>query len=215
MQRLVINDLKNWSKWILPLQYQADDGRVIEVHVNCEKPTPIYARFGSKKKETQFVGVAPQGKSELVLNLEGEVHLAHEGEGEVWFYDPSGRNERRSAPEQVSFTGPLNRQVRDPELERLMHKMEMRQINRERKRDEEAAKLKRQIAAMRAKGATVDEQTGEVIENVPNDTGATGAGAAGDTGNAVSGATGGTQDTPEAGQEQKDPAAADKVPDAT
>jgi len=172
--RLVINDLANWQEWRRPLRFKGEGARVVELHVLCEKRTKLRIKHGKKHDNVSFAGMLEPGITEVQANLEGDVFVTCESEGEVSFYDPSGRNERRKAIEQVSFTGPMNRVKRDPEMERMFQLMEVRSINRQRQRDADFEAQLKQIADAKAEGSNVNPETGEVAENGGNGEATTG-----------------------------------------
>jgi len=212
--RLNIHDLKNWTECRKPLRFKGEGARIIELHVNCDEKTKVRVKHGDKQEHVTLAGVLQPGVTELRAELEGDVILAFETVGEVGYHDPSGRNVRREAPEQVSFTGPLNRIARDPEVERLMHLMEARMINQQRKRDAEVQNQLAQMRVEKAKGATVNQETGEVTENVKDDPGTTGSGEAAPSGDANSGGGSGgeTPSAAGAGEGQSSGTAAPPAP---
>lgn len=182
--RLVINDLKNWERWDLkgPLLFAGTGARMLEVHFNCTEPATLYVAFGEDKKEKlKLAGTLERGITQVLMTVVDDAFFMIETDGEVWVYDPVGRNGRRQNAEAVSFTGPLNRMARDPNLERYMQVLEATMLNQHRKTEQ---RLEAQIAELRAnQSVRVDPETGEVTEDGPNDA----AGSSGGTSGATSG----------------------------
>lgn len=199
MGRLIINDLNSWALWEEPLEFPGHSSRTIELHINCEKSAIIRVKYGEKKEHVKLLAVVEPGFTKLRVNLEGQVIFVHESEGEVWFYDPVGRNQMRNAPQQKTFTGPMNRIARNPEVEKLMQLMQSTMINQARRREDELERRFQQRLAEIEKGSQVDQNTGEVIENDPVDNGATGESQTSTTGTADSSGTGSGQTSDAAG----------------
>jgi len=193
MGRFIMNDLDNWTEWKKPLLFSGvNTKRIIEVEVNCEKPTTLHAKSGEKgKEELKFVGVLPVGKTKVQLSLNGNVWLVHKSDGEVWWYNSAGRNVRRLSPEQRSYTGPLNREVRNPELEKMMFMAENRMINRIRKREAVLEAQYQQRLSEETAGSEVNPETGVVNENAETSTSTAGSGQTSATETAGRGGTSG------------------------
>jgi hypothetical protein len=190
--RLVINDLYNWQKWSGPLLFVGLVARDIDLHLNVSEPTEIWVKsFDEDQDETiKFCGLVPAGKSELKVNVgAGDAEMFFVSEGQVWFYDPAGRNNRRNSPEQRSFTTPPNPSRRDPVVEKLYNNLQLTMINQLRAQEARFQKQMDQMKAEQSSGVNVDPDTGEVTENVGNDTATTGTGEAAPTGNEDSSGT--------------------------
>jgi hypothetical protein len=98
--------------------------------------------------------------------------LACTSESEVWYFTNDGDLIAMERPEAVSFTKIASRRARNPELERMMWKMEQNMERRLAAQRVEMEALRQQLEAER-----VDPDTGEVHDEPEADDGA---GATGD-----------------------------------
>lgn len=153
----------------MALNFQREDPapRVVQVRVNCPEKTRFDLLW---KGGSTFVGVV-EGFDVLEFVADNETVLqpsamGPSGETEVWYLSTDGDDESYSTPELTSFTKVVQRRARNPELDRMMSKMQenlMRRLNRQ-LRDQQLADA---LLAAEA-GLEVDESTGEVVSDGNN-----------------------------------------------
>lgn len=142
--------------------------RRVRLEVNCEMPT----RFDVVEDDDRVTFLAVvQGQEALEFSAGPNAHVAALSEGEVWFFTNDGDQVAIERPEAVSFTTIAGRRTRNPEMERMMFKMEQNMTRR-------MTALALELAEMAA-AAPHDPETGEVSD-----------------GQVSVGATGGDQGTP-------------------
>lgn len=154
--------IHNTDKWaeLKPgevLKLTGDGFRLIRVQVNCSYPTAFHV---VEDDRPVFLAVV-QGHETLEFSAgaSGEpVHLVATSEGEVWYFTNDGDRDAFHNENAVSFTKIANRRARNPELERMMFKMEQNMTRRMALLEAENAAWR---AAMEAKG--IDPDTGEVL----------------------------------------------------
>lgn len=162
-----IHNIGKWSA-LKPgqiLQLAGEHARKIRLEVNCVAPTRVDVIEGGKPT---FLAVV-QGYEVIEFVAGGEAHVAFTSDDETWYFTNDGDQIAAERPEAVSFTTIANRRARNPELERMMFKMEQN-INR---RLNHLAAENEELRKARDAATPHDPETGEV-KNVENDAGATG-----------------------------------------
>lgn len=151
--------IHNVGKWAVlkagdMLELNGVEGRRIRVEFNCPAPTRIDAIEGDK---ATFLAVV-QGHEVVEFVAGAQVHLVATSEDEVWYFTNDGQEVAAVRPEAVSFTKIASRRARNPELERMMFKMEQ---NMQRRMDAQFAELEAMREAM-AEREGADPETGEL-----------------------------------------------------
>ncbi len=153
--------IHNTSKWAVlqpgqMLELKGQQRRKIRVELNCPAPTRVDVVEGDKPA---FLCVV-QGYEVVEFTAGEDAFLSCTSEDEVWYFTNDGDVLATSRPEAVSFTKIASRRARNPELERMMFKMEQNALRRE-------AALRAELDAIRAAQPAHDPETGEVIEDEP------------------------------------------------
>lgn len=126
--------LNNLSKWqelpadkSLFLRGGAEAVRRITVHFNTDAPTRIVAReYGVE----YFLGRI-DGKDSVEFSAEGEVEVAAEGDGSVWYWTDDGDvHAFEHAEGSRLFVKPMTRETRSPEMEVMARKIQERNDRR-------------------------------------------------------------------------------------
>lgn len=154
--------LHNLSKWqkLEPgegIELLGAHDRKVRVEVNTEAPTRFDVVHGDDDDtQVTFLAVV-HGMETLEFYAPGGTYLAATSDGEVWYFTNEG-DQTATDREAVSFTRVMNRRARNPELERMMFKMEQNMNAR-------LALMADEVAAqVAAAGVNHDTATGEVDE---------------------------------------------------
>lgn len=159
--------LHNLSKWrcMEPgkgLDFLGDAPRKVRVEFNTEQPTRIDLVHG-EDDDTQVTFLAViMGMETVEFVAPVGTYLAATSDGEVWYFTNEG-DDIATDREEVSFTKVMNRRSRNPELERMMFKMEQNMNARMALMAEEVA------AQVAAAGVQHDTATGEVEDDEVGD----------------------------------------------
>lgn len=151
--------LHNVTKWsrLAPgeaLDLRGTQRRKIRVELNCPAPTRLDVLEGDK---LTFLAVV-QGYEVVEFAASADAALVPTSDDEVWYFTNDGdRDALEKSPFAVSFTKIASRRARNPELERMMFKMEQNMQRR-------MAKLQAEMDDMRAAQPPHDPETGEVDE---------------------------------------------------
>lgn len=193
--------IHNTSKWAVlapgkVLALSGEQYRKVRVEVNCPAPT----RFDVVENDVPTFLAVVQGHEVLEFSAGATAYLAPTSDDEVWYFTNDGDSGGAyEDPNAVSFVKMMSgRPTRNPDLERMMFKMEQRMLQRD---AAIAAENQAWRARLEAKG--IDPDTGEVLENGDAAAaGAAGADAGGDAGAAAgaeaAGAAGGAASGPAA-----------------
>jgi hypothetical protein len=100
-----------------------------------------------------------RGMEVIEFTGEGDVSLMFSGPDEVWYFTADGQVISYDAAAQ-SFTKPMSRKSRNPDLERMMFKLEQNARRREAQQADE-------FRAMLAARGPHNPETGEVLDEVP------------------------------------------------
>lgn len=162
-----IHNLTKWAK-LEPgqaLQLPGQHMRKVRIELNAPAPTRLDVLDGAV---TTFLAVI-QGHEVVEFSVSGEAFLSCTSDDDVWYFTNEGDNVAVSRPDAVSFTKIATRRARNPELERMMFKLEQNQLRREAKQADEIAALRAALAVrQQAEAAAMpshDPETGEVIED--------------------------------------------------
>lgn len=154
--------IHNVSKWAIlrpgdMLELKGAEARKVRVELNSPAPTRLDLVIDDK---ATFLTVF-EGHQVVEFTAPPESYLVATSEDEVWFFTNDGDEVATARPEAVSFTKIANRRARNPELERMMFKMEQ---NMNRRLDALAAE---QAAALAAREAAIphDPETGEIEDD--------------------------------------------------
>lgn len=199
-----IHNLTKWSP-LKPgdvLELKGLASRPVRIEVNTETTTRLDWIEG--EKGTFLAVVNGYEVVEFVAGPEG--HLVATSEGEVWFFTNDGDQVATARPEAVSFTKIATRRARNPELERMMYKMEQNMNRRMAAQQAEIEAMLRAQAEADAEGG-YDPETGEVLVDDEF-------GAGDDTGGAgeAAGGEGSGAEPPAAGQVASVKPAAARIP---
>lgn len=155
--------IHNVGKWSVlkpgdMLELVGQAARKVRVEFNCPAPTRVDLVEGDKMT---FLAVV-EGHEVIEFVAGVEVYLAPTSEEEVWYFTNDGEQVAQARPEAVTFTKIASRRARNPELERMMFKMEQNMLRR-------TAALEAELAEIRA-AAPYDPETGEVADEVGDGT---------------------------------------------
>lgn len=162
--------LKDITKWVkLPmgqiLALAHDAPRKVALEVNCAAETRIDVVHG---ESITFLAVV-HGYAAIEFGVPGPVELVFTSEDDVFYATDDGGMIGFEYPEESSFTTIMNRRSRNPELERMMWKLESRMYARIASQEEELARLRGEVR-------TVNSETGEVDDGEDDTDGGTGTG---------------------------------------
>lgn len=179
--------IHNVAKWAVlqpgqMLELSGQHQRKVRIEFNCPAPTRLDLVEGDKGT---FLAVV-QGHEVVEFTASGEVHIVPTSEDEVWWFTNDGDQTASATPEAVSFTKIASRRSRNPELERMMFKMEQNMLRRQ-------DALFAEMQAMAQLETPHDPETGEIEDDE------IGGGASDGTGGADAGASGGAAETPPEG----------------
>lgn len=166
--------IHNLSKWLAlqpgeMLELKGQDKRRVTLEVNC----PALTRFDVVIGDVPTFLAVVQGWETLQFSAPAECFLVATSDDEVWYFTNDGDQIAAQRPEAVTFTKIANRRTRNPDLERMMFKMEQNALRRE-------AALRDEIDAMRAAQAEEEDEADEVGDGSVD--GAQGAAAGGEGG---------------------------------
>ena len=159
----MVKRLHNLSKW---RELKAGDGiefvgerdRRVRIEFNTETATRLHLVHGDDDDtQVTFVTVV-EGFDVVEFTAPGNCVLAATSDGEVWYFTNEGDVEATDR-QAVSFTKVMNRRARNPELERMMWKMEQ---NIAARMSVMEAELEARYAAT---GQRYDPDTGEVEDD--------------------------------------------------
>lgn len=159
----MVKRLHNLSKW---RELKAGDGiefvgerdRRVRIEFNTETATRLHLVHGDDDDtQVTFVTVV-EGFDVVEFTAPGNCVLAATSDGEVWYFTNEGDVEATDR-QAVSFTKVMNRRARNPELERMMWKMEQNIAARMTVME---AELEARYAAT---GQRYDPDTGEVEDD--------------------------------------------------
>lgn len=162
--------LHNLSKWRVlkagdAIAFAGEQDRKVRIEVNCEFPTRFDVVHGDGDRTSVTFLAVVVGMETLEFTAPGETYLTATSDGEVWYFTNEGDQTATDRKAQ-SFTKVMNRRSRNPDLERMMFKMEQNTMRRLAMMAEEVE------ARISAAGAKHDTATGEVEE--PDDADDTG-----------------------------------------
>lgn len=158
--------LNNLSKWALltpgnVFSFPGTEPRRVRIEFNCEAPTRIDVYYDDPDNDGDskgtFVAVV-MGMETVEFTAPPGAHLVATSDGEVWYFTNEG-DQIANTREQVSFTRVMSRRSRNPELERMMFKMEQ---NMNRRMNAQLAEVEARYAA---EGVRHDTATGEVNDD--------------------------------------------------
>lgn len=159
--------LHNVSRWaqlepgnVFPIY--GEQSRNVRFELNCETDT----RLDIVRDEVPTFLATIRGREDIEFAAEGECYLVATSEGEVWYHTDEGDRIDFENPMSVSFTKIANRKARNPALEMMMFKTEQNMKRRLAALEDEA------MSRIEAMGVNHDLNTGEVIEDGEDDTGA-------------------------------------------
>lgn len=138
-----IHNVSKWARLALGevLELPGAERRKIRIEVNCPAPTRLDLVEGEGR--LVFLCVV-QGYEVVEFTASGLVHVVPTGDDDMFYFTVDGGEDGASElVDAVSFTKIATRRTRNPELERMMWKM---QQNTERRFAEQEAEL----AALRA-----------------------------------------------------------------
>lgn len=122
--------IHNVGKWSVlepghVLNLKGEQLRKVRVDVNCERPTPFHIVEGGELGRITFVGVVT-GLETLEFSISGgEAHLTATSDGEVWYFTNDGDSHSNEDLEPVNFATIIpQRAARNPEMERMMWRIE-------------------------------------------------------------------------------------------
>jgi len=125
-------NLNEISKFVLVaagtgLALDSDKRRVVRLELNTSEPCQLRLQTGAD--DIRFLANV-EGYQELTFVAPGPVTIWPDCEGEVWWWSPEMESHHVEVPDAETFTRIANRRERNPELERMMAKM---QANAERR----------------------------------------------------------------------------------
>lgn len=135
------------------LSLPSDKTRVIRLEVNAPAPARLDAVQGDN---VTFLAVV-EGYEIIEFAAEGDVLVSIDSIDDVWFYTDDGDLIGFDNPHAESFTSIMNRQSRNPEIERMMFMIDQRNAQRH-----EALRTE-----LLARG--VNPETGEVLDDQDGD----------------------------------------------
>lgn len=135
-----IHNVTKWRKYdpAVGLSFNGLDGRLIEIELNTE----VRARVDLVRDDaTIFLGIVDGLQRLEFVTDDPWVDLVVTSEGEVWYFTNEGDYGATVHPEAVSFTKPMQRRARNPQLERMMYEMRQNEMRREALLQEQAAQF--------------------------------------------------------------------------
>lgn len=171
---LRIHNVGKWSPLGVGnvLNLKGEQFRKVRVDVNCEQPTAFHIVEGGELGRLTFVGVVT-GLETLEFSISGgdQVHLTAASDGEVWYFTNDGDSHANEDLEAVSFTQVMpQRAQRNPEMERMMWRMEQ---NMNRRLQQQQGEFEAMIAAQAEREAAAPpEQQEPPKEAKPDEVGA-------------------------------------------
>lgn len=124
--------IHNLDKWALlqpgmVLELVANDTRKIRLEFNCPADTRIDVADADGK--LTFLAVV-RGYEVVEFYGHATSHVVATSDDEVWYFTNDGETTATDTPEAVSFTKIAGRRERNPELERMMFKLEQNMLRR-------------------------------------------------------------------------------------
>lgn len=165
--------LHNLSKWApiaagTLLELAGEFTRPIRLHVNAPGDTLAHLVIKVRNPEGDYVErrvflAAFSGLQILEFTATGTVQVAFSGPDEVWYFTDDGDQIAYIRPDTPVFTKMMERRVRNPDLERMMWKLEQNARRRE-------SMMRAEFEARIAATPGVNTETGEVDDGVPVNT---------------------------------------------
>lgn len=152
-------------------EFHKENARTVRIDINTPVSTLLYIKQKGDKEE-QFLAVV-YGRDRIEFSVDGPFDLWSDT-GELWFYTVDGADFTVSVVDHASFTRIVERRVRNPELEFMMHTMYQ---NMERRLAATADELKEQYerrerqrsAAAAAPVTNGDTASGQTKQSVKPD----------------------------------------------
>lgn len=124
--------IHNTSKWSLVkaggvLELLGQGQRNVRLEVNCPAPTRLDLVYAGDK--TVFLAVA-EGHEVIEFVAEDDCYIMPTTDDDFWFFTNDGDQIAVENPHEVPFTKIADRRARNPELERMMFKMEQNVMRR-------------------------------------------------------------------------------------
>lgn len=155
-----VHNLTKWKrlKAGAVLELPGGEGRKVRVEFNVTMPTVVYLVHGDKMT---LIGRVDGLDAVEFSAPQGDLHLACDGEGDVWYFTNDGVTYANDVSDQKPFTSIMRREQRNPQQDLMMWQMQQNARRRElqllaeiQRRDEaEAERVAQEKAAEEAASA--------------------------------------------------------------
>lgn len=154
-----LNDLSGWRELpadkALVLRGNGGGARHIELRVNTDYPM----RFTALEHGVEYFLAVVNGTETIQFAAEGEVEVAAEGEGVVWYkFDDGDVHAYQHSEGYRLFVKPMTEESRSPEMEALAEKLEERHQRKLQLQRDANEQLFEQLAAERAQRVTLERE---------------------------------------------------------